>query len=58
MVGYRDTSDVAKKAAKVAQKKSKNWPMVSFIHNGNETTTWIGNSASKPKAQCRATFLR
>ena len=39
MVGYKDTSDVAKKAAKVAQKKSKNWYMVSLIHNGNEITT-------------------
>ena len=21
--------------------RSKNWPMVSFIHNGSETTTWM-----------------
>ena len=48
MVGYRNTSDVAKKAAEVAQKKSNNWPMVSFIHNGSEITTWM-DIASKPK---------
>ena len=30
MVGYNDTSDVAKKAAEVAQKKSNNWLMVSL----------------------------
>ena len=30
MVGYKDTPDVAKKAAEVA--KSNNWAMVSFIH--------------------------
>ena len=50
MVGYRNTSDVAKKAAEVAQKKSNNWPMVSFIHNGSEITAWM-DIASKPKAQ-------
>ena len=38
MVGYKDTSGEAKKAAKVAQKNSNNWPMVSFIHNGSEIT--------------------
>ena len=45
MVGYRNTSDVAKKAAEVApKKKSNNWPMVSFIHNESEITTWMGHS--------------
>ena len=39
MVGYRDASDVTKKAAEVAQKKSNNWFMVSFIHNGSEIIT-------------------
>ena len=39
MVGYKDTSDVAKKDAEVAQKKSNNWPMLNFIHNGSEITT-------------------
>ena len=58
MVGYSNTSDAAKKAAEIGQKKEQYWPMVSFIHNGSDITTWIGNSASKPKAQCRATFLR
>ena len=39
MVGYKDTSDVAKKTTEVAQKKSNKWPMVSFIHNASEITT-------------------
>ena len=50
MVGYRNTSGVAKNAAEIAQKKSNNLPMVSFIHNGNEITTCIG-VASKSKTQ-------
>ena len=51
MVGYKDTSDVAKKAAELAHtKKSNNLPIVSCIHNGSEITTWMG-IASKPKAQ-------
>ena len=58
MVGYRDTSDVVKKAAEVAQKKSNNWPMVSFIHNGSEITTWIGHSFKTKNTKSRATFLR
>ena len=44
MVGYKDTSDVAKKAAEVTQKKSNNWPMVSFIHNGSKIITWVGHN--------------
>ena len=44
MVGYRNTSDIAKKAAEVSQKKRNNWPMVSFIHNGSEMTTWMEHS--------------
>ena len=44
MVGYKDTLNVAKKAAEVGQKKSNNWPMVSFIHNESEITTWMGHS--------------
>ena len=58
MVGYRDTSDVVKKAAEVAQKKSNNWPMVSFIHNGSEITTWMGHSFKTKNSKSRATFLR
>ena len=58
MVGYRDTSDVVKKAAEVAQKKSNNWPMVSFIHNGSEITTWMGHSFKTKNTKSRATFLR
>ena len=33
MAGYKDTYNIAKKAADVAQKKSNNWSMASFIHN-------------------------
>ena len=59
MVGYKDTSDVAKKAAEVAQKKkSNNWPMVSFIHNGSEITTWMGHSFKTKSTKSKATFLR
>ena len=43
MVGYKDFSDVAKKTAEVLhRKKSNNWPIVRFIHNGSEITTWMG----------------
>ena len=49
MVGYKDTSDVAKKAAETAHKKSSNQPVVSFIHNGSKITTWMEHSF-KPKA--------
>ena len=42
MVGYRNTSDVAKKAAEVAQKKEKQLVHGEFyIHNGSEITTWM-----------------
>ena len=29
---------------KLHRNRSNNWPMVSFIHNGNGITTWIGYS--------------
>ena len=56
MVGYRNTSDVAKKAAEVSQKKRNNSPMVSFIHNGSEMTTWMGHKTKNTKSI--GTFLR
>ena len=58
MVGYKDTPKVAKKAADVAQKNSNNWPMVSFIHNGNEITTWMGHSFKTKSTKSKATYLR
>ena len=58
MVGYRNTSDVAKKAAEISQKKSNNWPMVSVIHNGSEIKTWMGHSFKTKNTKFRATFLR
>ena len=59
MVGYRDTSDVAKKLLKLRRKKSNNTHMVSFIHNGSEITTWMGHSFKTKNAtsRVRATFL-
>ena len=53
MFCYRDTSDVAKKAAEVAQ--SNDWPMVSFICNGSEITTWMGYSCKTKSTRSRAT---
>ena len=61
MVGYKDAPDAAKKAAEVVQKKSNNWPIVSFIHNGSEITTWMGHSffkTKRTKSKTKATFLR
>ena len=58
MFGCRNTSDVAKKATEIAQKKSNNWPLVSFIHNGNEITTWMGPRFKTKSTKSRATFLR
>ena len=58
MFDYRDTSDVVKKAAEVAQKNSNNWHMVSFIHNGSEITTWMRLNFKTKNTKSRATFLR
>ena len=57
MVGYRDASNVAKKAAEIAQKKSNNLPMVGFTHNGSEITTWMGHSFKNKSTTSEATFL-
>ena len=57
MVGYKDTSDVVKKVAKLHRKKGNNWPMVSFIHNGSEITTWMGHSFKTKSTKSKATFL-
>ena len=58
MVGYRDTSDVAENLLKLHRKKSNNWPMVSFIHNGSEITIWVGHSFKTKSTKSRATFLK
>ena len=63
MVGYKSTSDVAKKAAEIAEKI---WLMVSFIHNAivsfihNESkiTTWKGHSFKTKSTKSKATFLK
>ena len=57
MVGQKDTCDVAKKVAKVAQKKRNNWYMLSLIHNGSEITTWMGYSLKTKSKKSRATFF-
>ena len=58
MVGYRNTSDVAKKAAEVAQKISSRAHRKFYIHNGNEITTWMGHNFNTKNTKSRATFLR
>ena len=60
MTGYKDNSDVAKKADEVVQ--NNNWPMmssmVSVVHNGSEViTTMLGHSFKTKSTKSRATFL-
>ena len=43
MVGYRNTSGVAKKPAEVAQKMSSRAHGEFYIHNGSEITTRMGH---------------
>ena len=58
MVGYRNNSDVAKKAAEVAQKKEEQLAHGEFcIHKGSEITTWMGHSFNTKNTTSRATFL-
>ena len=58
MIGYRNTSNVAKKAAVVAQKMSSRAHGEFYIHNRNEITTWMGHSFNTKSTKSRATFLR
>ena len=51
-VGY-----VAKKAAESAQERSDNWPMVSFVHNGSDITTWMGYNFKIKNTKSKVTFL-
>ena len=46
-----------KKLLKLHRKKSNNWPIVSFIHNGSEITIWMGHSFKTKSPTSRATFL-
>ena len=46
-----------KKLRKFHRKKSDNWPMGSFIHNGSEMTTWMGYNFKTKRAKFQATFL-
>ena len=58
MIGYRNASDVAKKAAEVAQKMSSRAHREFYIHNGSEITTWMGHSFNNKNTKSRAKFLR
>ena len=46
------------KLLKLHREKSSNWPMVSFIHNGREITTWMGHSFKTKSTKSKATVLR
>ena len=56
MVGYKDVSDIARKSVKLHRKKSNIWPMVCFIHNASERTTWMGHSFKTKSTISKATF--
>ena len=59
MVGYRNTSDVAKTAAEVAQKKEQQLAHGEFyILNGSEITTGMGHSFKTKTRKSTAIFLR
>ena len=58
MAGYKDTSGEAKKLLKLHRKKSNHRPMVSFIHNGSNITTWMGISLKPQSRKSTAPFLR
>ena len=47
-----------KKLLKLYRKKSNNWSMVSFIHNGSEIATWMGHSFKTKSTKFKETFLR
>ena len=40
------------------RKRTDNWPMTSFIHNGSEITTWIGYSFETKNTKSEVTCLR
>ena len=58
MVGYRNTSDIAKKATEVAKKMSSRVHGEFYIHNASEITTSMGHSFYTKNTKPRATFLR
>ena len=57
MVGYKDTYEV-KNLLKLNRKKTTDWPMVSFIHNGSEITTWMGRRFKTKSTKSKGIFLR
>ena len=46
-----------KKLPKMHRKKSNNWPMFSFIHNGSGIKTWMGYSFKAKNTKYRAAIL-
>ena len=58
MVGYRNTSDVAKKAAEVAQKMSSRAHGEFYIHNGSEITTWMGHSFNTKNTKIQSNIFK
>ena len=47
-----------KKLLKLHRKKSNNWSMVCFIHNGSEITNWMGHSFKTKSTKSKATFSK
>ena len=47
-----------KKLLKLHRKKSNNWPMVSFTHNRDEITTWLGAQLQKQKHNIQSNIFK
>ena len=45
-----------KQVLKFHEKKSNNWPVVRFIHNGSEITTWMGFNFKTKRTKSKETF--
>ena len=58
MVGYRNTSVLAKKAAEVEQKMNSRAHGEFYIHNGSDITTWMWHSFNIKNTNPRATFFK
>ena len=57
MLVTRTPPTLLKRLQKLHRKKSNNWPMVYFIHNGSEKTTLMGYSFKTKRTKFKATFL-
>ena len=47
-----------KKLQKLHRKKSIQWPMLSFIYNESEITTWMGYNLKTKDTKSKVMFLR